>query len=261
MAYRKKSTKRSMMRKRRPAAKKVSLAVKSYVNRAIARKDENKRWLDFGINAFIGCTPNAATSGVPKSLNLVPILTQGTTNSQRIGNKISIRRAVVKGHINMLPYNPSDNITPAPVLVKMWLLKSKSINTTQLSLTPAANDFFEVNSGTLGFQGNMLDLMLGVNTEFYTVYKTKTIRVGAGGNTNTFPSANVQAFDNSPFTVPFTFPYTKHLKKSIMYNDNATQPTNDNLFLVFQAVYANGASNAIHPAELHHHIQVDYEDA
>jgi len=61
-------------------------------------------------------------------------------------------------------------------------------------------------------------------------------------------------------SVPFSFSYGKHCK-TLKFDDSGPVPTNRNMFIVFQAVSANGASGGGYiPAEYHYTNRVDYED-
>lgn len=241
------------MKKR--STKTVSPAVKTYVKRAIHTNQENKVWIDYAINQTIP----TASANTPVNRNLIPKLTQGAGSSNRIGNTIRIRSAFIRGHVNLLPYNANFNPTVGPVLVKMWLLRSKTVNTSDLGGTQMTS-FFETNNGTTGFQANMLDMLLTENKEFFTVLKTKKFELGATSSTSV-ASALPLNLDNSKYTMPFYFSYGKYLKKLTRYNDAADACVNNNLFICWQAIYADGSSLAFNAAEFHYTIRVEYEDA
>jgi len=257
MKYSKKSSRKVVFRKRRFTKKTVAKSVKRYVKQAIHRQAENKLSLQFAANVNINCA-NATT---PTNLNLVPTPVGGNNTVHRIGNSIKVVRGYVRGHINMLGYNSISNPNVGPIYVKMWIVSSKVINTTSLSSTNIANDFFETGSTASGFQANMLDMNLSVNSDAYTVHKTKVLTLGSttanGGAIN--PLANSVA-SNDKFSRPFYFNIAPYMKKVIKFSDGATSPTNINLFLILQAVNADGSSTAITPAEYHYSLRVEYED-
>ena len=238
---------------RKNRTKKVSKALKSYIKKAIHRNEENKVFIGYAANQSI----TTASASNPTFLNLVPLPTQGTAQNQRIGNSIKCVKGFVRGHVNLLPYNSITNPSWAPVMIKMWLCSNKTINTTAISGTNCSNDFFELGSSSVGFQGNMLDMEFTNNKDNWTIYKTKTFELGctaAGTNTPVYS-------DNSKMTCPFYFSFGRHLRKVIKFNDTQLAPTNANLFLIFQAVYPDGSSLAITAAEYHYTSRVEYEDA
>lgn len=258
----------SKRRTKRPAAKrpykrrartsgKPSKALVRTINKVLSRKLENKAWFDYAANQTI----TSVSAGVPIYRNLVPTLSQGTGHSARVGNEINVKSGVIRGHVNVLPYNVTSNNLPAPFYVKMWLVSAKQINTTSLSSTSIALDFFDVVNSSVGLQANMLDLDLTINKDAWTCYGQKIIKIGGGYNSSTGPYNPGNYFDNSPMSAPFSFNFGKHLKK-IKYSDSVIYPENRNMFIIFQCVSANGADTTSQiPAEFHYTTRVEYEDA
>jgi len=258
MPFRGKRSNRPRLNKTRKnrRTKKVSNAIKLYVKKAIHSNEENKVFIRYGINQSLV----TAVGTVPTFVYLTPYPTQGTGQSNRVGNQIKCVKAFIRGHVNLLPYNALSNPSVGPVIVKMWLCSCKTVNTATLATTQIDTNFFETNNTTAGFQGNMLDAELSQNKDIWTIYKTKTIELGA--TANPVGSGNATAWnDNSKFTIPFYFSYARHMRKQLKFNDTDTYATNHNIFLVFQAIYADGSSTSVTPAEYHYSSRVEYEDA
>lgn len=239
-------------------ARKVSTAVKSYVRRAISSNLENKVFIAYTANTNINTT---GPSQAPTASQLLPYPAQGVGHSQRVGNEILVKRAYITGRINILPYNSLTNPLSTPILVKMWLVSNKQANNFSPTSTTAYNNFFEVMNGSIGFQANTLDLFLTPNKDAWTVHASKTMHLGA-----TYASSSGQVgtsgyFDNSKMSLPFYFSYAKHIKH-LKFDDTTLLPTNKNLYLVYQAVNADG-SNSLNETlcEVHYSIRVEYEDA
>lgn len=238
----------------------VSKSVKKYVKNAIHSNIENKKYTIYGTNIAL---PSAVT-GVytPYGLYCNPILSNGTGQAARIGNVVKIARANLTGFLNVLPTNASTNPLAAPVLVRMFILRNKIENTSSLT-GMNLNDFFESGSGSVGFQGNLLDMVFKVNSEVWTVYKTKTFKIGA--SSSGLQTSSSGYFDDSPMIRRFSFDLTKYLTRTQKYNDTATTPTNNNLWVFFQVVRADGVSASATTlqsmAEMHYNIEVQYEDA
>ena len=255
-----KRSRRPMARRTRKARPtKISKAVKSYVKKAIHRNEENKVFINYAANQSI---TTAGAGSNPTAINLVPLPVQGNTQNTRIGNTIKVVKGFVRGHVNLLPYSSTVNPNVGPCYVKMWLCSNKTINTTAISGTNCSNDFFELGGSTTGFQGNMLDMELTNNRDNWTIYKTKTFELGTTSNDTLIGQVQSRiASDNSRFTRPFYFSFGRHMRKQIKFNDTQLAPTNINMFLLFQVVYADGSSTAITPAEYHYTSRVEYEDA
>jgi len=246
-------------RYRRKPAKKISTAVKTFVRKAISRNIENKCWYTYGANSsLITATPTTN----PTHANLLPTnFLQGTGKSQRIGNEITIKKAYIRGRINLLPYNATTNPLSAPILVKMWVVSNKLSNTFIPTVASNWASFFDTVNSAVAFQNSPLDMILDVNKDAWTLHASKTFKLGAGSMTSTGPVGSSAYFDNSSMSVPFYFNYGKYIKK-VKYDDALTNnPTNRNLYLVLQAVNADGTSTAQIPAETHFSTTVIYEDA
>ena len=245
-------------RKNRSTTKTVSKAVKSYVKRAIHTNIENKLWIRFANSETI----TTAAASNPEYINLVPFPSQGTTQYTRTGNKIKIMKAYIKGFVNLLPYSSTLNPKVGPIYVKMWLCRYKELNCADISLTSISTNFFEGLSGSTSFQGNMLDMSLTNNKDDWIIYKTKTFELGGTsyvpGGLSTQP---LIAADNSRYTKPFYFSFGKHLRKQLQFDANGNPPTNTNLFLVTQVVYADGTATAVDAAKYHYTIRAEFEDA
>ena len=236
---------------------KVSTPVKNYVNRMIHNNTENKVFAGYGVNQTLSSA--FGTLSGTQALYLLPQISQGVGQHLRIGNEIKIRKAYIRGYVNILPYSLGVNARPAPVMVKMWVVSFKTINTALIASCPTAN-FFEAGSSSTGFQANMLDMVLSTNNDLITVHRTKTFKIGASSVSTGVPVASY--YDNSSFNHYFNFEYGSKCKGTIKYNDTTTNvPENKNMWLLFQVVYPDGSSDAGSVAEYHYTCRVEYEDA
>jgi len=253
-SYGKRIAKKSV-RGRRVGARKVSKGVRTYVKRAIKATAETKSFIDYGANQSIA---GASASTAPTTRNLVPQITQGVGKSQRIGNSVSVSSAMIKGRVNILPYNSITNPAPAPVLIKMWLLSSIVTNAPNVGTVGAWSSFFDINNSSIGFQTTPIDLLFPVNKDLWRVHSTKQIKIGATAASNAIPSPN-SFYDNSPMSVPFQFNFGKHIK-ILKYDDTTAPATNKNLYVLFQVVNADGSSTALTSAEYHYVTTINYKD-
>lgn len=243
--------------KRVDKKKVIAPEVRSYINSRLARVGETKYWYDYGANNTI----TTASGGYPTNRNLAPVLAQGTSPYQRIGNKIKVIRAVTRGYVNILPYNVTSNPLSTPVLIKLYAISAKQLNTTNIATSDINVSFFDVTGGSTGFQGNPLDMTFFTNPEKWHVWATRQFEIGATYASSTGPPSTGGYFDNSNMSKSFEIDYSDAFKRVVTYDDNNTSPSNVNVFLVFQAIYADGqASGTYQMAEYHITSRVEFKD-
>ena len=98
-SMKKRSYKRKRYNKSKRSKKSVSFAVKKYVKKSIHSSIENKMITTYAAN-------NSVT-GTSFVLPLTPLVSQGTGESGRVGNKINLLSACLKFVVNIVPYNIS----------------------------------------------------------------------------------------------------------------------------------------------------------
>lgn len=247
--------KRKYTRKPRAPATRTNKSFTKKVKAVIHRMAENKIYTNYGANNSIVTNTGGV---VPFTLGLLPVLPVGGTVANRIGNQVSIVSNIFKYRINLLPYNSITNPC-IPQIVKMWVCSLKT--KTQTGGTPILSDFnnfFQVGSTNLNFQGNPLDTMFNLNTEYWTPHTSRLHYLGA---TNNGATASAHIFDgtHSP-CLAGSINLTKYCKL-LKYNDAATDVTNKSLWLVIQSVRFDGTTGSSEtPCEIHYTHEVKYED-
>lgn len=260
--YAKRYSRKSRKPSRKPSRKfyGVSKRVKSYVKKAIHSNIENKSKVTYLANQPV---LTAETGVVPFSINCIPPVAQGNEQGERVGNVIKPVANWIRGFVNLKPHNELTN-PYMPIKVKMWLCSYKILNRNAATLNAADFDrFFEEGNNTVPFQGNMLDMLLPVNKMDWTVYETRTINLGSTSTSTAFTSAGF-VYDNSRFSVPFSFNVQKHLKTKLTYDDlSSSRPTNRNMYVIVQAVSAEGSSGGslYTTCEVHYSHHFEFEDA
>ena len=229
---------------------KISNAIKSYVRKSIHRNVENKMITTYASN-------NSVT-GPQFILPLTPLISQGTGESGRIGNKITLLSANLSFVLNLTPYNLTTNPYASPVMFRWMLITQVNSNGSVLSLS----NFFQVNNSSVSIQGNHLDLLLKVNEELFKVHKQGQFRLGASSNSTTFPASSSVAMEASKFSIQKRIYFNKYLHKKIEYDDTTVTPTNTNLWFLLFPVYANGSTNSAYVnANISYVYTHTYEDA
>lgn len=263
--YKKKrpSSKKASRGKRSVRPRIVSSTVKSYVKKMIHKQIENKQTGFSETNVNLNYAGSITS---PTYLNLIPNISQGLSEGNRIGDEITVVKATVRGFVNLLPYNSTTNAQIAPVKVKMWLCRRKN-GTNNLGgvLVPPVSatwgNFFQVANVSSGFTGGMLDMLKYPNNEAFTIFATKTIELannapnlGLGNTAGIYPTSG-------KVSAPFSFSFAKHLGK-LKFNDSVNVPTNKEIFLVFQTVYADGSIPLVGTfCEVHSVCEMEFEDA
>lgn len=247
--------KRKFARKPRKVARKTGgLATKSYVKKLIHSSIENKTQCTYATNQTIGRT--VGTGSTPFNINLLPVISQGAAEGERIGNDVRIVKSYMDMYINLLPYSSITNPV-IPLNVKVWVVskKNQNLETNQLSANDC-NSFFQVGVSSVPFQGNMLDMIFPVNKDSWTIHTSRSFELS---------NLNTSGFNSSPTTNEGFF--SKHLKiplskyyKKLKYSDTSFC-TNHNMWLIVQTVNTDGSTNVLQGAEAHYSLSVEYEDA
>ncbi len=225
--------------------------------RSILPRPERKIYMNYGANQSL---TTCAGGGSPTYINMVPSIPTGTTINTRIGNEVEVKEAKMRLAVNLLPYNATTNPQLTPVYVKYWLASSKTLNTSTLTATNVASAFFLLAPNPIGFQANMLDIVMPNNEESWTIHKTDVCKLGVSYASGTGPASTGNWYDQSSMTHIFDIDVTGILGK-LRYANNANDPYNKNLFLIMQAVNADGTAGGLYvPAEYHFTFQVFYTD-
>ena len=237
---------------------KVSTGVRRYVKKIIRKNLENKEWLDYGTNGSIPCTSGGST---PSGLNLMPVLSQGTGDTGRIGNCVKIVKGTVNLRINLLPYAAITNIGAPPMLIKVFLLRNLASTASTSLASYNWNSFFKTNNGSSAFFNSPIDMDMPVNTDLWRVLGTRYLKLGTTSANATGPVTTGAYCDNSSFTGHVKFDWGKYCKKILKFQDSSSLPSNENIIVVIQAVLANGDATTLQGCELHWVNNVRYEDA
>lgn len=238
----------------------VSVPIKRYVNRALSRHIEKKRYIVSG-NAINTIKTSQGTVGGTTYLPLLPRLNQGNRAYERVGNYVTVTSGSIEGWIALRPYSATLN-TFQPCIVKMWLCSQKVANSATLDATSFTN-FFDIASTSQAMVGASPDLVLPINKQDWVLWDSKIVYLGDSTPTTTFsPTATAATDGSAMYTAPFKFKYPKSCLKKLAYDDTTTDCTNKNLFLIFQAVAADGSTQVGPIANLVTYlIHSEYTDA
>ena len=96
-------------------------SITKLIKTTLRKNTEKKIFTDYATNFAIV----TAVSSTPTFRSLLPLISQGSGKSQRVGNDIRVTKAELNVIVNLLPYSATTNQLNTPVWVKMWVLRYK----------------------------------------------------------------------------------------------------------------------------------------
>jgi len=241
----------------------LTLATKRYIKRTIHSQIENKTETDRQIGQVItsyNISPTLWTESMIPYVNIP----QGTGQGERIGNVIRTMKCVFKYVLYPAPYSVALNPIPLPNEVMVFFGKVKNSRAQQ----PVASDYarlFQSGETTLAPTSQLMDLILDINKDWWTIYKVFRHKIGRSITTGTGNNIAASYYANNDFklNVVKSVNLTKHCPKLVRFNDGTSQPTNDGLWAFAMCVNADGSFSNFNqaPVAMDYSIHYSYEDA
>lgn len=227
----------------------VPLTVKRYVKSAIHRLAENKIAENYG-DANLALSPYNPTSQLSTIIALHDVmnLQQGTGQGQRVGNKISVRRLMLMGHI--LPQGDGTNVQPSQLVVRHVIFRQKQ----SIDIPTSLADIFQSGNASTAPTNTLTDMYWPLNRDDYRIFYDKIYKIS--DKTIDIHMTNVKIFK---------IDLMKFVPKTIQYNDNAVDPTNVGLYNVFfVSPYGEDLTTSVdsqHPImTCSYNVEFQYED-
>lgn len=201
----------------------VNPALKQYVNKIVKSNEETKiltNSIAYKSNITgIGFNTTGPT-GFTSAFNILPVVAQGATQYNRIGNKISpVGNLLIRGHILALPTSSTSNPCPnLPFYVRVVVWRQKASMTT-LTNSDILDD--NVTAGGVPFDGTLDDLMIPFNKDKFVIGGVKTVKLQPNASVSTYSVENL-----SRYPVAQMFKMYVKLPKTITYNDTSADPSN-----------------------------------
>lgn len=243
----------------------VSTKIKRYVKRQIHKNIETKKIFVQQGSAFGSVNNNT-------SMYMFPMLPQsgiwsiplGVTQGNRVGNKIAIRKVVLRYTLNALAYDAVSNTSCMPCEVDMFLGNVKRYR-GELPTSTDIGSLFDGGSTSYAPVASLIDLTSPINTDYWDIKKRWRHKVGNSDVTGSGAQAGAQYFANNDFklNVVRTLNITKHCPKTVTFNDSNQNQQGPNLYFFYQAIFANNnVMNASQtPLRINYNVEVQYEDA
>lgn len=243
----------------------VSVAVKRYVKSTISRDIENKRAISD--NSFAVGT--IANSNILYARPLTPAIgfmsiSQGVGQGDRIGNMIKTKKVMLRYVLYPIPYDITVNPNPAPIEFQMIFGYVKTTPTTTPSVANVQQMYQLGNSATAP-NGDLGDLINPFNTDVWVIKKVIKHKIGYAVAEGSGGRPNSQYFANNDFklNVVRSLDITSIYPSKFTFQDTVNTPTNAGLFLMCQAINADGTTSAAlnTKAFIEYAVDFTYEDA
>lgn len=188
-------------------------------------------------------------------LKLIPNVFQGSTDNQRIGQKISPVSLVTKGQVRItLPRRAQYQNTDIKVVIYvLQAVAQKNYDSVYSVGTTLLGDLLNVGENdTQPFVGEAFDADRPVSSQYFKLLKKKTIRLRyagliqiGGGQPQGSPIASIANAHN--YYAEYTLNLTKYLPKSLVYPESAdswnqAEPMNSSIFMCMGFVNQNESS-------------------
>ncbi len=262
------SSQRTTRRQKKRAEKALPLTaslpqesvIRSLIRREIARSEE-KKTIELTTNAFY--LANAVNTTGFAANNVWELtnspggsgvqITQGTGASNRIGNQVTITKALLK--MVLLPYNyvATYNTVPQPQDVRIIIFRLKGIDKSLAaaqSVFSTTGSCFQSNNTSAGLGGDIVDMVRTINKDVVQVMSDQIVKVGAqiyndgasGGIGPTFWGSN----NDYSYNQLLRFDLLRlGLTRKWQFNDTSNTPYGyEPLYCVIDPVSATGAAHS-----------------
>lgn len=207
----------------------VKKEIKRQIRKEFSNKIETKRSyvepsscsLNASLSNIYPVLPNITTTNF---YQLMPEITQGTTEQNRIGTEITPKGLYVKGCISTDWLDiVANNSSFQNIYVRVLCLSDKQNPVDSLAyaaFTTSYNTLLEKGSSSTNFQfSDPMSIQRPVNRNRFNVYYDKTFHLGAY-------SANIGTSNIDQYHGSKKFSFKVPMKKKFKYNDNDSRPNN-----------------------------------
>lgn len=220
-------------------------------------RSEERLYITYGANQSLV----TSVSAIPAYINLCPSIANGGGQPGRIGNRINMTGGKLRLSMNLLPYNATTNPNAPPIYLRCLVVSSKSANTSNLGSTSVGSDLFMSTGTVVGPQNNVLDIVLPINRESWTVYHDSVRKLGVAGAGATGPASSTSWIDESSMSA-FLDLGLPALGECTYNATSSNDCRNKNLFFIMLNAPVDGftGSGTYTTAEYHFGLEVDYTD-
>lgn len=259
-----------IQQRRLPSA--YGLASKSYVKRLISANEELKHASYYVQQGLVGFSAGGFSSLNVNVISPYPGLcqiNQGSGQGDRLGNRIKIKKALLKFQICEVAYDATLNNEPCPIDIRLVIFNTKSNYPFGSALMGTLlSQFFQNGDSTSTITSLPSDIMKPLNKDSMVVFHDKFYKLGpAVLSANTAHQAGYDNFANNDYRLQVSdeIDVTAAMAKFCSWNDTVTIPTSKYLYAVFlPSKYTPGIStfgaNEV-PMVQTLGIDIDFQDA
>lgn len=195
------------------------------------------------------------------------IISQGSGDGNRIGNRVRTSRVMLRGMLWSNPYNASTNTINCPIEVCLWVFRLKPgfADTYVNAQSVLANSIFKIGNNVAGITNTMLDFNYPINTDMIILKKRKVFKLGNAAQYNTVGSVNSNLYANNDFKLNqrFSLNVTKYVNKNVSYKDTDNNPTSRTTWCALTFANADNSTplSTNIPASFNYFVEYQYEDA
>lgn len=190
-------------------------------------------------------------------------ITNGTSNAQRIGNRVRTKRCILDYVVQPHPYNATTNPVLYPFIIRFYLFKNKIAPTSDPTATQITTQFLENGATMVGLTGSVMDLNRKLCSDTFTYLSHWDHYIGFSAN-NQNGNNIFQHSANNDFKMfaKGTKDLTKYMPKEVVFDDNGNVNTPP-VFLLWQIISTGPNTYPLtnYPAFLSTNINYYYNDA
>lgn len=193
---------------------------------------------------------------------------QGTGQGSRVGNRVRVKKAVLKCLVQAYKYDATYNPYPQPVCVQIFLWRPKGddslTNARAITQYYTGGTFFQQAATSIGFVGSYYDWQNEPNHDKLILYKKSMYKVGFSDNIGSGGVVASQYFTNSDFKYAhlIEIDITKMYPAVVTFNDATTTATSHGVYMTIAGFDAAGSDPGANRILFTYEPQVNltYED-
>lgn len=247
-------TKLNLRKKKTKATKSAKKAIKAAkksnfekaVKKIINKVEETKQAYYKSSTSDALTTFNSEITSSGDMLQIIPNISKGTAEHERIGQEILCQRLRIQGHIRYSPSSAVNDSGRANIAVRMMIVSNKirpsypDVNTT---LSPLSQ-LLRKGGTTTAFTGLLSDLYADINSTLWTKHYNKVIYLNQPMMIQPPTAGLSSGFQDLQNIIKF-FNIDIKMNKKLLYDDNINSgitPTNFGPIMLLGYVYLNAAS-------------------
>lgn len=240
----KRSTVRKSYKQRRP-----KVGIRKLVRSEISRMSENKIQ-DIEVT---GAVVDRVIAGGDVR-NLIPLVGQGVSQATRVGNRIRVKKLILKLH--MSAFNQSGGI--GPIYFDVYIFKFRPQNFGGGPPDDADMTLFlQDGASSTQYNGNnVLSGLRNVNNDYFQYCYKARYPLFAPFNATT----QIALTSNYPQGRTLSLNLTKFVKKLLIFDDAATSVQNDNLYIAIGGTEMGQGSIETNLGHYSYFVHMEYED-